>query len=303
MRQFLFIEKYKVFVIIYSHGYNDYIIHLIGGIMMPNIEKHGNNLKLSLNEREELIASDVQKKSLMEELESFPPVDEGDVNVAGIYTFDMGDYIEAKVFIRNGMNNPINFETVPFIITNSKDEVLAYQIFNLKELGTIPPKSARPYKLNFDKKNLKVDKIPADDWKIGFDSRIKAVNYADIEFEGLPESMSEENKYVLNSFLNNLPRVEKGQISFSKFNLALTPEGEFDITIVIRNGMNEDINIEKIPVKLKDENDNTVFAAEFSIQDLIVKSCKAKLINLKAQSNLTSTGTVDLNSCKLLFEK
>jgi SLAP domain-containing protein len=270
---------------------------------MSNNEKHENNLKLSLNDREELIASEVQKKNLTEELESFPPINKGDVNVSGVYEFDMGDYIEVKVFIRNGLDRPINFETVPFMLTNSKDELLAYQVFDLKELGIIPPRSARPYKLNFDKKNLKVDKISPDDWKIGFDTRLQAKSYADIEFEGIPDGMSEENRFVLDTFLKGLPRIERGQISFSKFNLALTPEGEFDISIVIRNGADKGINIERIPVKLKDDNDNTVFAAEFTLKDFTISSNKARLVNLKAQSNITSTGTVDLNGCKLLFEK
>lgn len=270
---------------------------------MPNNDKHENDLKLSLSEREELTASEVQKKSLTEELESFPPVNDGDVNVAGIYEFDMGDYIEVKVFIRNGLNDPINFETVPFILTNSKDELLAYQVFNLKDLGTIPPKSARPYKLNFDKKNLKVDKISPDDWKIGFDTNLQAKTYADIEFEGIPEGMSEENKFVLDTFLRTLPRIERGQVSFSKFNLALTAEGEFDISIVIRNGVNKDVSIDKMPVKLKDQEGNIVFAAEFQFKDFKVSANKARLINLKAQSNITSNGTIDLNGCTLLFEK
>lgn len=270
---------------------------------MSNNEKHENNLKLSLNDREELIASEVQKKNLTEELESFPPVNKGDVNVSGVYEFDMGDCIEVKVFIRNGLDKPIKFEEVPFILTSLKDELLAYQVFDLKELGTIPPRSARPYKLNFDKKNLKVDKISPDDWKIGFDNRIQAKLYADIEFEGIPDGMSEENRFVLDTFLKSLPRLERGQISFSKFNLALTPEGEFNISIVIRNGVDKELSIEKLPVKLKDANDNTVFAAEFQFKDFTVSANKARLVTLKAQSNITSTGTIDLNSCKLLFEK
>jgi SLAP domain-containing protein len=155
--------------------------------------------------------------------------------------------------------------------------------------------------IDFYRKNGKV--IVLDDWKIGFDTRLQAKSYADIEFEGIPDGISEENRFVLDTFLKGLPRIERGQISFSKFNLALTPEGEFDISIVIRNGADKGINIERIPVKLKDDNDNTVFAAEFQLKDLTVSSNKARLVNLKALSNLTSTGTVDLNGCKLLFEK
>ena len=90
---------------------------------------------LSLLEHDDNVMSDVQKEILEEEISELDPIKEDHLNVSGIYAYDLGDKIEVKVYIRNGLSKKVNFEYVPFVILNSKGETLAYQIFNLESLG------------------------------------------------------------------------------------------------------------------------------------------------------------------------
>ncbi len=60
--------------------------------------------------------SKVQKEILEEELDELVPIKEGQVNVAGVYAYDLGDKYEVKAYLRNGMKNEINFEKIPFKI-------------------------------------------------------------------------------------------------------------------------------------------------------------------------------------------
>ena len=111
---------------------------------------------LSLLDEEENVVSDVQKEIYMDEIRDLPPIKKGELNVSGVYAYDLGDKVEVKVYIRNGLSTNLNLQKIPFLIVNSKGETLASQTFNLASLGKLPPRSARPVKLYFEKKNLKV---------------------------------------------------------------------------------------------------------------------------------------------------
>lgn len=110
------------------------------------------DIKLSLLEKDQDVMSKVQKEILEEELDELVPIKEGEINVAGIYAYDLGDKYEVKAYLRNGIEKQINFEEIPFKIINSKGELLASQTFDLKSMGNIPSYCARPCVLYFDKK-------------------------------------------------------------------------------------------------------------------------------------------------------
>lgn len=268
------------------------------------MENKDNNIELdlSLDDHEEGRASDFQKEILKEEMDAFAPINNGEVNVSGVYAYDMGSYIEVKVFIRNGLNKTINMDKVPFIIVNSKNEVLAYQLFDMKGLGNIPPHSARPWKLNFDKKNLKVDKIPMDDWKIAFDNKLEAMSYADIEYENIPGSVDVDSKLTLDNFLKTLPRLEKGQVSFSKFSMGMKADGDFLVTLVVRNATDKVVNLNELPVTITDDKGNVVLSANFTVADFNVKPNKAQILNLSYKTETNLDEDIDLSNWNIEYK-
>lgn len=155
------------------------------------------DIKLSLLEKDQEVMSKVQREILEEELDELVPIKEGQVNVAGIYAYDLGDKYEVKAYLRNGMKNEINFEKIPFKIINSKGELLASQVFDLKLMGNIPSYCARPWTLYFDKENVFVNKIPVNDWKLVFDNSLKALRNLTVDIENLPEGIDAESKKSL----------------------------------------------------------------------------------------------------------
>lgn len=259
------------------------------------------SLKLSLTEREESITSNVQRENLEDELNSFSQVYEGDINIAGVYAFDMGKSWEVKAFLRNGTKGPINFDKVALAIINSKKEVLASQVFNMLEAGVLPPYSARPFKLNFSKENVYVKNIPMDDWKIVFDKGVGTVTYENFEFEGLPDTISEENRLILESFLRRLPRIEKDRFDFSKFSIGINENGEIITSIIVRNGFDKPLTITKIPITIVNEEGKKVFSATFEVQDFKVNTKKARLLNLVCKTDMRLTNDMDLSNWEVIF--
>lgn len=241
--------------------------------------------KLSLTEKYEDIISDVQKDILQEEISDLSSMKENDINISTIYVFDDGEDLEAKVYFRNATSNKINFEYVPLILVNSDEQVISRKIFDLRELGDIPSGGARPWKLHFDKQSSDMELFKNKQCRVIFNMNLKAVNYANIEYEQLSQDYM-NIKPVFDRFLEQLPKIEKGQLSFSVFDISIGVNGNIVVTLVIRNSSNEIAEIKEIPVTIKDKNDNLVVSGRFTLNDFKVSSMKAQVCNLAFEANI-----------------
>lgn len=257
---------------------------------------------LSLLEHDENVMSDVQKEILEEEIAELPPIQEGQLNVAGIYAYDLGEKVEVKVYIRNGLSKKVNFGYIPFFILNSKEETLAYQIFNLESLGDIPPHSARPVKLYFEKKNVNVDQIPIDDWKIAFDTKLQVARRVKTEYENLPRDIEVEDKLVFDNFLKELPELKEGEFSVSTFSVGVQKSGNILVTLVMRNGTNKPIQLDKIPLSIKDANGTVVKSQLFKLNSFFVSPFKAKVCNFAFPINLKVEQDIALENWSVSFK-
>ncbi|OFI05874.1 hypothetical protein CLOACE_14920 [Clostridium acetireducens DSM 10703] len=269
---------------------------------MSNSKRREVKTELSLLGKYNDIISDVHKQVLEEEISQLPPIKEGEVSVHGVYAYDTGEYIEVKVYIRNGLNKNINFTEVPFLLLNNKNEVLARETFNLEKVGLVPAGGARPYKLNFHKDNLLVDKIPIDDWKITFDKEVQATTYVSVEYENLPENMPEESKKVYYEFLNNLSPLKQGDITLDRFSIGINKEGNILVTIVIRNGSNKHISVEEIPVTVTDKNNILMASNVFKMDNLSILPCKARICHFVFPMDVKLDRDMDLSDWKVYFE-
>ncbi|MBV1820824.1 SLAP domain-containing protein [Clostridium cochlearium] len=262
------------------------------------------DVELYLDEDSQRKISDVQKEYLEEELrEVITSVKEGQINIAGIYAFDQGDEVEVKAYLANGLSKNINFEDVPIYIINSKNEKLAYQIFDLSGEGDIPSGKAIPVKLNFKKENVFVDKIPQDDWKLVFGSNdVKGVRYVNIELESIPEGIEESEIKVFQEFLESLPKLERGQGSISVFTITQYENGDLLMTLIVRNATDEAVTMTKMPITLKTEEGETILSGVFDIENFTVNPYKARVLSLIFKKEVINIEEdFDLSTCKIIF--
>jgi len=257
---------------------------------------------LSLLDHDENVMSDVQKEILEDEISELEPIKADQINVSGIYTYDLGDKIEVKVYIRNGLSKNVNLEYVPFVILNSKEETLAYQIFNLQSLGEIPPLSARPVKLYFEKKNVYVDSIPMDDWHVAFDTKVSVKRRVRVEYENLPKDVEVDEKVVFDNFLKELPDLNEGEFSVSTFSVGVQKNGNILVTLVMRNGTNKPIQLDKIPMTVKDANGTVVKSNLFELSKFSVSPFRARICNFAFPTGLTLEDNVALENWSVEFK-
>lgn len=67
-------------------------------------------------------------------------------------------------------------------------------------MGEIPPRSVRPWKVYFDKANVKIETLKKDEYRVAFDSRTNAEKVIKVEIENLPENLSYEEKQNMRIF-------------------------------------------------------------------------------------------------------
>lgn len=265
-------------------------------------EKKAINIKLHLNEYDKAVMSDFQKELLNNELAQFPPLENGQVSINGIYTFDMGDKIEVGVYLRNGLSKQINFDSVPLVITNKNGEVLAKQLMDMKDFGLLPPFSARPYKVYFNKVNVFVDTIVMDDWKIQFEKSISAINTVQVELEDMPENMDSDSKNNITKFLNKLPLIKGGDFDIQVFETEKCMDNSISIVVLIRNGCDKIINLEKLPIMVEDLHGELVAKGIFDTKNVTVNPHKVRIYEFILTEEYIVNKDYDINNCRVSFK-
>lgn len=265
--------------------------------MDTKIEK----LNLSLTEHDSITISKIKKQMLEDELSTLPPIKENDINISTSYIFDANDKIEVGVFFRNGLNVPINFDMVPLTLLDQNNNIVSTQIFNLKDLGDIPPHSARPYELFFSKSDLSDVKILNKEWKIVFKDNIKAMKTVKIEYDDFP-NMDIQAKTFLENYLNTLQPLEKGNLDIKVYSVELLDDKNIKVTILIRNGNNQQATLEQIPLTIYDNNKAIIYSAVLKVSDVHVNAYKAKLINFIVDCKSNDLSSFDLSNLTVDFK-
>jgi len=265
-------------------------------------EKEAININLHLNEYDKAAMSDFQKEFLSEELARLPALEDGQVSINGIYAFDMGDKIEVSAYLRNGLSKQINFDKVPLVIINKNGDVLAKQTMDMKDFGLLPPFSARPYKIYFDKVNVFVDTIPMDDWKIQFEKSISAINTVQVELEGMPENMDPDSKNNITKFLNKLPLLKSGDVNIEIYETEKCMDNSISIVVLISNGCDKIINLEKLPILVEDLQGQLIAKGIFDTKDVTVNPHKAKIYEFIITEDYIVNKDYDINNCKVFFK-
>lgn len=257
--------------------------------------------KLSLLDKDNVVISDVHKEILEDEIKELPPIKQNELNVSGVYIYDQGDKYEVKVYVRNGLSENLNLEDIPFVIKNSKGDILASQIFNLRKLGQLPPHSVRPIKIYFDKKNVKVDSIP-DDWELALNGTFKISRKVRTRYEGLPENIDDKDKQVLEKFLSELPELEEGEFSISTFSIGIQENGMVMITCVMRNAALKPITLSTVPITVLNQKGQVFQSKKFELKDFTVSPYRARLCNFAFKTNVKPEKAQELKGWSVAYK-
>jgi SLAP domain-containing protein len=273
----------------------------IGGIMDTKFDI---NLALIGEEAVSAIAKAVYKEEL-ENINSRFPLNDNEVDIKQIYYIKNDNNLEFSFFIRNGLNHNLALENMVLVIQNNHGKEILSKKINFKEYGTIPPRSATPFTVNFELTEETSFDVN-DEYKIVFGGQDKFDSFTSVstEIENIPIDISFEEEQELKDFFENLKTLEVNEFTVSLYKFVYNNNGSVNCSVILRNGYERFLNIGKLPVSILDEEGNTIVRKVFINEkgDFRVSPRKAKIVNLEFKPQEISDKPLDISKCRVMFK-
>ncbi|WP_261131753.1 accessory Sec system S-layer assembly protein [Bacillus sp. Marseille-Q3570] len=178
-------------------------------------------------------------------------------------------------FVRNSIPKPIQLQDSTLLLMAESGEMLGRKRFSFQEFGELPPNSSRPWNFIFNSKDLYVDHLPREGWKLAFEIKQTKPHQLDLE-KSWEQSLSEDNKNKLEEIMQNMNPPKPGEINFLGIQASKKNNGDLHITILIRNGSEKNIQLEKLPLIVEDADGETIAKGGFELDNLEVKANTSK---------------------------
>lgn len=175
---------------------------------------------------------------------------------------------QVRAFFRSSLPQPIELGEIELYIMDKNDELVASKKFDFKALGTIPAESARPWIFEFEKSTLKTDEVPEEGWKIAFNLISLRGHQLELD-ETWEKQLPEAQKEELAKIVKTLPKLGETEVNFTGLQANLAENGNFNVSIFIRNGHNKAINLEQLPLEIIDATGKQIAKGSFKMDPIL----------------------------------
>lgn len=180
-----------------------------------------------------------------------------------------------KAFFRSSLDQVIEVGEVELLLLDAEGNTVASQQFDLKELGNIPARSARPWIFVFKKVNILADEIPGEGWTLAFNVQSMVPHRLELA-ESWEESLPKEQKEALKKIVEDLPKLKPREVNINGFQVQQQEDGGIAASVFIRNGHSKEVNIEQLPLEVIDASGDLVARGTFKLEGFSVKANTTK---------------------------
>ncbi|KUO70881.1 MAG: hypothetical protein APF81_08870 [Desulfosporosinus sp. BRH_c37] len=230
--------------------------------------------ELPKEEHVEVTLSEQEEDKPVDPSYELPSINEDQVSISATTVSPADGALIVGFFVSNGLIQKVKFDTVPLVLIDSEKRVLARQSFEGDSIGEIASGSAKACVVRFDQNNVYVKDVPLD-CQVCFDVPAKQTEGIRIDYQFLPENISEDQQQELERALAGLPPIKPGEVNFSPLHAQITPQSELLATVIIRNATDKIIRLEQIPLALFDAQHVELTRAQFDIENLTIEPLKA----------------------------
>ncbi|SOC34911.1 accessory Sec system S-layer assembly protein [Ureibacillus acetophenoni] len=175
---------------------------------------------------------------------------------------------DVKAFFRNSLPKAIELGEMGLYLLDKDGKVIASKTFNMKELGSIPAESARPWVFTFEKNTLQVDELPEEGWKIAFNLVSLRGHQLDLD-DSWKNKLSEDQIKQLEKIVKDLPKLGKTEVNFTGFQIKLMDDQSLAVSILLRNGNEKSVNLEQLPLEIYDANQKQIAKGYFKLDPVL----------------------------------
>lgn len=202
-----------------------------------------------------------------------PPLKPNQLSLSGINMVRQEDGFSFNAFIRHSLNKTIKLGETKLVLLDENDKLLGRKTFDLSQVGEFPPNSSRPWAFLFTEKDLFTTDIPQEGWKIAFQLTSKHRLDLDKSWE---KSLPEKEKQKLKEMVEKIDPPKEGEVNFLGLQAKYREDGGLQITMLIRNGSEKNVNIEQIPLQVEDAAGDIVAKGGFKLEKFEVKANTSK---------------------------
>jgi len=204
------------------------------------------------------------------------PLKENQISLSGVDLQRTEQGYAVTALVRSSLTKAVRFQETPLLLIGPNGEMLGRKVFDLSLLGELPPKSSRPWKFLFEKHTLTTDELPATGWKLAFELK-KAPKPHSLDLaESWEKSLADEDKEKLVSLVQSIQPPKPGEINFMGLQIQLGANGDLHVTLLIRNGSDQQIQLQQLPLQVEDAAGDVVARGAFALDSFNVKPNTSK---------------------------
>ncbi|MGE6257311.1 accessory Sec system S-layer assembly protein [Heyndrickxia sporothermodurans] len=202
------------------------------------------------------------------------PLKPNQISLSGIeLKKDDENNLIVTAFIRSSLDKAIQFDSAPLVLIGPNGERLASKVFDLSNLGELPPRSSRPWHFLFSPRDVFSTTIPEDGWQLAFE--LKKEHSLDLA-DSWEQSLPEEEKEKLKELISNVQPPNPGEVNFMGLQANRRETGDLHVTLLIRNGTDNNISIESLPLIIEDAAGDIIASGGFKLENFEVKANTSK---------------------------
>lgn len=208
--------------------------------------------------------------------EQLPSLKPNQISISGIRLNRLKEKTVVEAFVRNTLEQPVQFPSLDLIVLDGVGQALAKKTFDMSEMGAIPALSSMPWKFPFEKDSLLVDDIPDEGWKIAFELKQQPREHTLDLAPSWAEQLSSEQREHLEKVVAGLPKLGGTEVNFMGLEAKFKEDNSLAVSILIRNGNMKSINIEQLPLVVEDADSDQVCQGSFALEDFSVEANATK---------------------------
>lgn len=204
-----------------------------------------------------------------------PPLKPNQISLSGIELRAEEDQLIVSAFVRNSLSKGIKLEETPLLLIGPNGEHLARKVFNLAELGDIPAKSSRPWHFTFLLTDVISAEIPSEGWKLAFEIKTPAKHRLELD-EAWETALPAAEKEKLAGMVEAMSPPNPGEVNFMGLQATKNEQEGLNITILIRNGNDKNIQLHQLPLQVEDAAGEIIAKGGFALDNFEVKANTTK---------------------------
>lgn len=256
-----------------------------------------NNLNLYLPK----YLSEEEKKYYRSLHRNIPAMSKNQLNLTAIgINFIDSNIIEVTSFINSTIEKKISLKPASILLLDKNRKVLSQKKEDFSDLDPLLPNSSQLYIFKFPNNNIQtLNPEQIQKWSLAFQSNLKhRVDYSDLDESIIPQS----TKDYLNQIIEKLP-LDNNELSFLGFSAKIDIENNLHVTLLVRNGTKDNLDIKQLPLKFYDASKELVAKGTFKIDDFTVLANTSKPLSLVFPARGILKDDLDLSNWSIVHNQ